>query len=82
MGEKVAAFSGPREYTGEMEKTPQTESEWEARIATLEARLLDLQARFPAHSTSPALIAELDELDEQLEEARQQLRALQNSQRA
>ena len=45
-------------------------------IAELEARLRDLQARLPAHSIKPALIAELDELDERLAEARWELAAL------
>ena len=49
----------------------------EAEIAVLEARLADLKARLPAHSVSPALIAELDELDECLEE----LHALQQHQK-
>ena len=33
-------------------------------IARLEARLADLHARLPAHSVPPAMVAELDELDE------------------
>ncbi len=45
-------------------------------IAELEARLADLQKRLPAHSISPALIAEWDELDEALAEARQRLEEL------
>ena len=50
--------------------------ELEQLIATLEARLEDLKARLPAHSTPPAMIAEMDELDDQLEEARNQLAGL------
>ncbi|MCI0521999.1 MAG: histidine kinase [Chloroflexi bacterium] len=42
-------------------------------IAELEARLADLQKRLPAHSIPPAMIAEMDELDEQLAEARLRL---------
>lgn len=45
-------------------------------IAALEARLADLQKRLPAHSIPPALIAEWDELDEALAEARQRLEEL------
>lgn len=45
-------------------------------IAELEARLADLQKRLPAHSIPPALIAEWDELDEALAEARQRLEEL------
>ncbi|UCH60697.1 MAG: hypothetical protein JSV61_04260 [Anaerolineales bacterium] len=44
-----------------------------ALIAQLEARLADLQARMPAHSVKPALIAELDELDERLADTRRRL---------
>ena len=45
-------------------------------IAELEARLADLHKRLPAHSIPPALIAEWDELDEALAEARQRLEEL------
>ena len=62
-----------------MESPPLTESEWKAQIAILEARLLDLNARLPAHSISPAMIAELDELDDKLAQARKQLAALYDS---
>lgn len=48
-------------------------------IAVLEARLADLQKRLPAHSIPPAMITEMDELDEQLAEARLRLAEL-NSQ--
>ncbi|HSF81812.1 MAG TPA: hypothetical protein VLA49_11300 [Anaerolineales bacterium] len=51
-------------------------------IAELEARLRDLQSRLPAHSIKPALIAEMDELDEQLAEARARLAALQRDSNA
>jgi len=46
------------------------------RITELERRLDDLQARMPAHSIPPAMIAELDELDEKLAAARKRLAAL------
>jgi BMFP domain-containing protein YqiC len=45
-------------------------------IAELEARLVDLQERLPAHSIPPAMIAEWDELDEALAEARIRLAEL------
>lgn len=45
-------------------------------IAELEARLADLQKRLPAHSITPAMITEMDELDEALAEARQRLEEL------
>jgi anti-sigma-K factor RskA len=41
-------------------------------IAGLERRLAELQSRLPAHSIPPAMLAELDELDSQLAEARRQ----------
>jgi len=46
------------------------------QIAELEARLEDLQKRLPAHSLKPVLLAELDELDERLAEARARLARL------
>lgn len=48
----------------------------EQTIAALEARLADLEARVPAHSIPPGIIAEMDELDEQLAQARARLAAL------
>jgi hypothetical protein len=50
--------------------------ELEQLIAELEVRLEDLKARLPAHSTPPAMIAEMDELDDQLEEVRGRLAAM------
>ena len=49
----------------------------ESEIAALEARLVDLKARLPAHSIPAGMITELDELDERLAFARAQLEALQ-----
>ena len=43
-------------------------------IQRLEKQLADLQARLPAHSVPPNMIAEMDELDEQLREARSRLK--------
>jgi hypothetical protein len=40
----------------------------EARIKELENKIEELRKRFPAHSIPPALMAELDELEEELEE--------------
>lgn len=40
-------------------------------IADLETRLEMLKAQLPAHSLSPAMMIELDELEEQLAKARQ-----------
>ena len=45
-------------------------------IETLEAHLAELKRRLPAHSLPPALMAEMDELDEALRFAQEQLAAL------
>lgn len=37
------------------------------RIAALENQLADLEASLPAHSIQPGLIAEMDQLDEQIQ---------------
>ncbi|MBN2043882.1 MAG: hypothetical protein JW757_02580 [Anaerolineales bacterium] len=39
----------------------------ESRIKELERKIEELKKRFPAHSIPPSLMAELDELEEQLE---------------
>ena len=44
----------------------------EQRIQELEKQIKELKKRWPAHSTPPALMQELDELEEQLEEALEQ----------
>lgn len=48
-----------------------------ARVAELEKQLADLQARLPAHSIPPSMIAELDALEEALALARSQWQAQQ-----
>ncbi|HEY75793.1 MAG TPA: histidine kinase [Thermoflexia bacterium] len=40
------------------------------RIEELERRIADLKARLPKHSIPPAMILELEELEEELERAR------------
>ena len=45
-------------------------------ISQMERQLADLQARLPAHSIPPNLIAEMDEIDDQLNEAKSQLAAM------
>jgi hypothetical protein len=55
-----------------------TKKELQQIIAALEARLADLYARLPAHSIPPAMIAELDEIDEQLAQARARLAQIEN----
>lgn len=48
----------------------------EKEIEALQARLTDLKARLPAHSIPPAMMAELDEIEDQLEQAENQLMEL------
>jgi hypothetical protein len=50
-------------------------------IAALEAQIADLKSRLPAPSIPPAMILELDQLDEQLNAARQQLARLAEEER-
>ena len=42
-----------------------------ARIAELEERIADLRARLPKHSVPPSMIIELEDLEEELERARE-----------
>ena len=46
-----------------------------ARIAELEERIADLRARLPRHSVPPSMIIELEDLEEELERARQHAEA-------
>ena len=57
---------------------PEMQQALTQEIASLEARLADLEARLPVHSIPPSMIAELDELEEQLLEARARLTTLQH----
>jgi hypothetical protein len=43
------------------------------RIAVLEKQLADLYARLPKHSTSPAMIWQMEELEEELGRMRQEV---------
>ena len=38
------------------------------RVAELRQRLADLQARLPAHSAPPAMVMEVEELEEELDQ--------------
>jgi hypothetical protein len=40
------------------------------RIRELQERIADLKKRWPAHSTPPAMLQQLDELEEELEQER------------
>ncbi len=42
----------------------------EDRVQELEKRIADLKSRWPAHSVPPAMLEELDELEEELERLR------------
>ncbi len=44
-----------------------------AEVETLRARKADLEARMPAHSVSPAMMQELEDLEEQLASAERRL---------
>lgn len=44
------------------------------RIQELEEKIADLKKRWPAHSVPPAMMRELDELEEELAEALEQVR--------
>lgn len=46
------------------------------KIAELEARLAELEARLPAHSVPPAMMMGIEELEEELTEARSRLAAV------
>jgi len=59
--------------------SPPDRRELEQLVAALQARLADLQARLPAHSIPPAMMAELDEIEEQLERAEALLEQLTSS---
>ena len=43
-----------------------------AQITELEKRIADLKARLPRHSIPPAMLIELEELEEELERAMQE----------
>lgn len=47
----------------------------EKEVAALEARLTDLKARLPAHSIPPTMMAELDEVEDRLAQAKSNLAA-------
>jgi hypothetical protein len=44
------------------------------RIQELEEKIAELKKRWPAHSVPPALMRELDDLEEELAEAMEQAR--------
>ena len=44
------------------------------RIKELEKQIEELKSRWPAHSVKPAMVQRLDELEEELEKAREEVR--------
>ena len=44
------------------------------RIETLENQIAEVKSRWPAHSVSPALLQELEDLEEELEKAIEQIK--------
>jgi hypothetical protein len=44
------------------------------RIAQLEAEIVELQARLPKHSTPPAMLIQLEELEDELKTLKAQVR--------
>lgn len=54
-------------------KSKPSESEIKSLLAQLEQQRNELQSRLPAHSISPSLIAELDELDDEIEKLKSEL---------
>lgn len=58
---------------------PESRTELEKSIAELETRLKELKAQLPAHSITPAMMLRLDDLEDQLAEARQRLEELDRS---
>ena len=49
-----------------MEVRKLTKSQLEERIAELEMRLADLNARLPAHSIPPAMLIEMEDIEDEL----------------
>ncbi len=52
------------DHKPDQEKT----SEREDQIRKLREKIVDLKKRWPAHSTPPALLQQLDDLEEELEQ--------------
>lgn len=48
------------------------------RIKELEEKIADLEKRWPAHSIPPAMLQELDDLEEELEKALKEARREEN----
>ncbi len=48
----------------------------EAQIEDVQLQIADLKRRWPAHSVPPAMIEQLDELEEELEQLQHQSRQL------
>ena len=57
---------------------PEKSQALQQEIKDLQTQIADLKSRFPAHSLSPAMLEQLDELDEALSQARQKLQNMGN----
>ncbi len=49
---------------------PQAQEVRENRIKNVEKQIAELKSRWPAHSVPPAMVQQLDELEEELEQLR------------
>ena len=49
---------------------PQAQKFRESRIKNVEKQIAELKSRWPAHSVPPAMVQQLDELEEELEQLR------------
>ena len=61
-----------KDTTITIDKTQELEQE----LINLELKLVDLQTRLPAHSIPPQLIAEMDDIDEQIRDVKSRIAAI------
>lgn len=67
---------GQKTFLLKMSDTKSHITELENKISNLESRRDDLIARLPTHSIPPSMIAELDEIEDQLSQTKAHLAAL------
>jgi polyhydroxyalkanoate synthesis regulator phasin len=74
----IPYYNGLAIHRNQENLMPESEAirETKARITQLEKQLADLEERLPAHSIPPNLIAEMDNLDEQIQDLKQKLQIL------
>jgi len=56
-------------------RRPEVEMSARDRVKDLEARIVDLEGRLPAHSAKPAMYRELEDLEDALEQAQREAEA-------